>query len=81
MEHIDHPDIEHAVRLHRWWKNGELGARVGPYLTAVEVDAVDAIEDGRLAREADDAERMKARMENDRRTRSAAGRAHSAGRR
>ena len=42
MEHIDHPDIEHAVRLHRWWKNGELGARVGPYLTAVEVDAVDA---------------------------------------
>ena len=50
MRGAGHPDLHRAVRLHRWWRSGELAQR-GP-LSAADLDAVDLIEDGRLRREA-----------------------------
>lgn len=57
LERSGDPDVSHAVRLHRWWSKGELAAR-GP-ISHVEIDAVDAIEDGRIGREANEVERLR----------------------
>lgn len=64
LEYVDHPDVAHAATLHRWWKVGSLEARTAGHLTCAEADAIDAIEDGLQARQSDDAERAKARMES-----------------
>lgn len=50
MRDVAHPDLHRAVRLHRWWRNGEIAQR-GP-LSAADIEAVDLIEDSRLRREA-----------------------------
>jgi hypothetical protein len=72
LAYLGHPDVVRAARLHRWWSKGEIAAR-GP-LSAVEVDAVDAVEDGRQAREAMDADRRQRETEQRRQTASHKGR-------
>lgn len=67
MRLVAHPDVHRAVRLHRWWVKGELAMR-GP-LSAAELDAIDAVEDGRLRREVHELEEERARREREKRGR------------